>query len=304
MRVLLTGAAGFVGSRIARGLLDRDHEVHGVVRGPCAVPRLDGVTGIRVVRCELTDEVAVRELVGRVDPEVCIHSAWVATPGEYLTSPQNAVHEVVAESLGHALVESGCRRIVALGTCFEYAPSGEPLSETSALGPTTVYARAKLATYERLAHTCDGTATSLAWARLFYLYGPYEHPRRLVPAVTLALLEGRLARTTAGEQLRDFLHVDDVAAALVAIAESDVTGPVNVGSGRPVAVRDLVATLGRLTGRPELVALGSLPYAAGDPMVVTADTRKLAACPFAPSWTLEAGLAETVRWWSEHPDLR
>ena len=89
---------------------------------------------------------------------------------------------------------------------------------------------------------------SLAGARLFYLFGPHEDPRRLVPSVTLALLSGRVAATTAGKQLRDFLHVDDVATALVTIAETRVSGPVNIASGRPVRVRDVVLHIGMLTG--------------------------------------------------------
>jgi nucleoside-diphosphate-sugar epimerase len=299
VRVLLTGAAGFVGSRVARVLLARGHEVHAVVRGTHPRPRLRDVTGIRLLRGDVVDENDIRELVARTAPETCIHCAWVATPGEYLTSADNAVHEAAAEHLGRALTENGCGRIVALGTCFEYAPSDVPHDEMSLLGPSTVYARAKLTAYERLTHICEGTQTSLAWARLFHLFGPDEDPRRLVPSVTLALLGGRAAATTAGEQLRDFLHVDDVATALATIAESRVSGPVNVASGRPVRVRDVVHHIGTLTGRPDLLKLGALPYAVGDPMIVTADVAKLAACGFAPRRTLEEGLAETVHWWSD-----
>ena len=117
--------------------------------------------------------------------------------------------------------------------------------------------------------------------------------------MTLALLEGRPAPTTAGEQLRDFLHVDDVAHALVAIARSDVSGRVNVAGGTPATVLDVVRTIGRLTGRADLLELGALPYAHGDPMVVTADVAKLATTGFSPNWTLAEGLAHTVEWWSE-----
>ena len=303
VRVLVTGASGFVGSRVAREMLERDHAVHAVVRD-LAAARLEGVSGLRLEVCELTDDRAVAELVGRVEPELCVHCAWIATPGEYLTSPLNAVHEAAAETLGRALVAAGCRKLVALGTCFEYAPSDVPLAESSPLGPTTPYARAKIAASERLARVCSGTGTTLAWARLFYLYGPNEDSRRLVPAVTLALLEGRTAPTTAGEQLRDFLHVDDVAGALVAVAESEIAGPVNIGSGRAASVRSIVETIGRLTNRADLLELGALPYTHGDPMVVAADVAKLATTGFTPRWTLEDGLADAVRWWSGRLESR
>jgi UDP-glucuronate decarboxylase len=290
----VTGAAGFVGSRVVRVLLEGGLDVHGVVRDPSA-PRLRGASGVRLASCDLTDPPAVAQLVADVSPDICIHCAWIATPGEYLTSPANEAHVDAAEALTRALVSAGCRRLVGLGTCFEYAPSDAPLAESSALDPLTPYARAKVAASERLAHVCENTATGLAWARLFYLYGPHEDPRRLVPAVTLALLEGRRAAITPGEQLRDFLHVDDVARALVAVAASEVTGPINIGSGQGVAVRDLVGAIGRIVGRPELVDVGAIPYAEGDPMVVVADPTRLAReCGWSPSISLERGLEETV----------
>jgi nucleoside-diphosphate-sugar epimerase len=294
----VTGAAGFVGSHVVRVLEEHGYVVHGVVRDPRA-SRLRRDSALRLEICDLTDSHAVTELVARVAPELCVHCAWIATPGEYLTSPANEVHVAITEKLGRALVRARCRKLVALGTCFEYAPSDAPLSESDSLGPMTPYARAKVSASARLSRICEPTATELAWARLFFLYGPREHPRRLVPAVTLALLEGRTAPTTPGAQLRDFLHVDDVARALVAVAASDVQGPVNIASGRPETVRDIVLTIGRLTGRSALLDVGALPYSPGDPMVVTADVGKLASSGFRARWTLGEGLSDTVDWWSE-----
>ena len=294
----MTGAAGFVGSRLTRALVAAGVEVHAAVRSEPG-PRLDGVDA-RIERCNLADPAALAELVSRLEPEVCIHCAWIATPGEYLTSLENSAHELVAENLARSLVEHRCARLVGVGTCFEYAPSDGPLSETSPLAPTTPYARAKVAACERMSAAIEGSATSFAWARLFYLYGPGEDPRRLVPSVVLALLGGERARTTPGEQRRDFLHIDDVARALAAVAQSDVTGAVNIGSGQAVSVREIVETLGTITGRPDLVELGALPYAEGDPMLVEADNRRLRdECEFAPQWSLVEGLRDTVRWWSE-----
>jgi UDP-glucuronate decarboxylase len=294
--------AGFVGSRVARSLLEQGFAVQGVVREPGA-PRLRELSGVRIECCDLTDPGAVAELVARVEPEHCIHCAWIATPGKYLTSPENDVHVTVAEELGKALVAAGCARLVGLGTCFEYAPSDAPLAESSLLEPSTPYARAKVATMERLARICEGTTTALAWARLFYLYGPHEDPRRLVPAVTLALLDGRTAPTTGGEQLRDFLHVDDVARALVAVARSEITGAVNIGSGDAVTVREVVETIGRFTGRSDLLEIGALPYAPDDPMVVVADTTRLTReVGWEPTLTLEDGLRQTVSSWDRAAD--
>jgi nucleoside-diphosphate-sugar epimerase len=299
---LVTGAGGFVGSRVVRALLDEGFAVHGVVRDPRA-PRLRELSGARVESCDLTDPGAIAALVARVKPEYCIHCAWIATPGEYLTSPENDVHVVAAEELGKALVAAGCSRLVGLGTCFEYAPSDAPLAESSPVAPSTPYARAKVATMARLKRICEGTTTAFTWARLFYLYGPREDPRRLVPAVTLALLNSCPAQTTGGKQLRDFLHVDDVARALVAVARSEVSGAVNIGSGAAVTVLEVVEAIGRLTGRSDLLEIGALPYASGDPMVVVADTTRLTReVGWQPTLSLEDGLRQTVAWWDRTAD--
>ena len=88
----------------------------------------------------------------------------------------------------------------------------------------------------------------VAWLRLFYQYGPFEHERRLMPTVIRALLHNQSVKITKGKQIRDFLHVEDVAAAIWTVARSDLSGPVNIGSGQPVAVRDIVTQIGLILG--------------------------------------------------------
>jgi nucleoside-diphosphate-sugar epimerase len=138
----------------------------------------------------------------------------------------------------------------------------------------------------------------VAQARLFWLYGPREHPARLVPSVARPLLAGAPAACSSGAQVRDFLHVEDAAEALVALTRSGLSGPVNVGSGEPVAVRDVIAGVARGCGRPELVRLGERKAAAGEPPLLVADPSRLRdELGWRPRRGLAAGLAETVDWW-------
>ncbi len=121
---------------------------------------------------------------------------------------------------------------------------------------------------------CAEVGLSSAWGRIFFVYGPYEHPSRLVPSVIRALRQGVPARCTAGTQLRDFLHVRDVAAAFVALLDSTIEGPVNIGSGQPVEIRRLIYAIADTLGRRDLVELGAaLP--ASDPLAVIADVARL-----------------------------
>ena len=132
----------------------------------------------------------------------------------------------------------------------------------------------------------------------FYQYGPYEQVQRLVPSVIVSLLRNQVAKVTKGEQVRDFLHVEDVASAIWAVAQSDLTGPVNIASGKRITVKEIIEKVGKIIDRPELIEYGGLPYNRSDPMFVCADNRLLALnTAWTPKYDLEQGLRQTVEWW-------
>jgi nucleoside-diphosphate-sugar epimerase len=202
-------------------------------------------------------------------------------------------------SLVQALAESGCKRLVAVGSCFEYDCDYGFLSEdVTPLRPRTLYGTCKNAARQLLQAYCERVSIQFAWARVFYLYGPGEAKERLVPSVILALLSGQTAKCTQGEQIRDYLHVADVASAIWAVAKSDLSGPVNVGSGQPIKVRTLVETVAQQLHREENLALGALPTDPQEPPLVLADVRRLASVVgWKPSLTLQEGVADTCEWW-------
>jgi len=307
MRVLLTGAGGFIGAHVASALLARGTHVHAVVRSAARAPRLDALRTLRepgepgsrhrltLHEADLLDPVARGRVVAEVKPELCIHAAWYAVPGKYLSAPENLAHVAASLELATALVHAGCTRFVGLGTCFEYDTSGSTnLTESSATAPRFLYASCKLALHDMLAAYAAVAKTSFAWCRIFYQYGPHEAAERLVPSVVDRLLGGGVAETTLGEQIRDFLHVADVGAAVATVALSQLEGAVNVGSGAPITVRDLVSTIARLCGAEDRVRFGALPYRPGDPMHVCADVRRLASTGFTPRFDLESGLRDVV----------
>jgi nucleoside-diphosphate-sugar epimerase len=136
---------------------------------------------------------------------------------------------------------------------------------------------------------------SSAWGRVFFLYGPDEYPGRLVPSVINALLKGESALCTHGEQVRDFMYVEDVAAAFVALLGSEVKGVVNIASGTSAPLKDLVHTIADQIGRRDLVELGALPANIDDPAALIADISRLRdEVGFKPRYSLNEGIAITV----------
>ena len=228
-------------------------------------------------------------------PTHLLHLAWYAVPGKFWTAPENNGWVDATLRLLRAFYAAGGQRAVGAGTCAEYDWSGDGLlSETTTpLRPATLYGQAKAQTFE-----AGAALGELAWGRIFFLYGPREHPDRLVSSVARRLLAGEEAPTSDGTQVRDFMHVADVAGAFAALLDSGVTGAVNIGSGVAVTVREVVDQVGRAAGRPELLRPGSLPLREGEPPRLVAKVRRLRdEVGFEPRHDLESGIKDTVDYW-------
>lgn len=296
-RVLLTGATGFIGRHCIEPLLALDDaEVHAVSTSGGE----EKTAGVRWHRADLLDCEQMRRLVSEVAPTHLLHMAWYAVPGAYWTSLENFRWVRASLDLFEAFAEHGGQRVVVAGTCAEYDWTGDGVcSESSTpLAPATLYGACKHALRVMLEAFARQKNLSAAWGRIFFLYGPHEHPDRLVASVIRSLLRGAPAPCSHGNQLRDFLHVADVAAAFVALFKSDTEGAVNIASGGEVALKDVVLEIGdRLNGR-DLVQLGARPAPAGEPPRLVADvTRLRREVGWSPERDLHEGLEETIVWW-------
>jgi nucleoside-diphosphate-sugar epimerase len=294
-RVLVTGATGCVGRHALPVLVARGWDVHAVASRQ-APPDIAGVTWHRA---NLLDRDAAVTLVDRARATHLLHLAWYIAPGKWAAAPENFDWVSASLALVRAFRAAGGTRVVMAGSCLEYDWNYGYCSEArTPCTPHTIYGTCKHALQLlTTALTRDG-AMSSAWGRIFFLYGPHEHPDRLVASVTRSLLAGEPARTSHGNQVRDYLYASDVADAFAALLESDVTGPINIASGRAIRLRDIVDRIGELMGRPDLIRLGAIPAATTDvPLVVADATRLQSTLPWTPSVELDAGLTKTIEWW-------
>jgi nucleoside-diphosphate-sugar epimerase len=275
-RVLVTGASGFIGRRCLPLLAARGFEVH--------------AAGSR--DCDLRDPAAAAALVQRLQPSHLLHLAWIAQPGVFWTSPDNARWLAAGKALVEAFYRHGGRRAVGVGSCAEYADSGQAcVEDATPIAPATPYAEAKVAMSLALRAAARGHG-SWAWARLFLPYGLDEPPNRFIPAVIDGLLRREPVACTEGRQVRDFIFVEDAAAACAALVDSDAAGAYNVGSGEGRSLRDAAQLIVAELGHGELLRFGERKAPPQDPPHVVADIGKLRN---ALGWAPRVSLAEGIR---------
>ena len=290
-RVLVTGAAGFLGRHLCPRLRAAGAEVHAVsrqrARGHAAADRW--------WTADVADEAAARELVHAVKPDVVIHLSALthAAPGLDLVLPtfRSALSSTV--NLLAALTQHGCRRIVLTGSMEE------PLGDGAVVRPASPYAAAKWAAsaYGRMFHALYGAPVVIA--RLTLTYGPGQLERKVIPSTILALLRGKRPRVSSGTRAWDVLYVEDAVEALVALAEG--RGPdgatLEIGTGRLVSLHAVVERLVAMIDPTIVPAFGEVP----DRPLTESRAADAAATAEMLGWrattSLEAGLQRTVDWY-------
>jgi nucleoside-diphosphate-sugar epimerase len=287
VRLVVTGATGFLGGALVRRALAAGHDVCALVRPGRALAATEGLTvGHGTLAAPPWDELA------RFRADACVHAAWITTPGVYPESPDNDRYRDESLAFLAALLERGVGHAVVVGTSAEYRPSATPVREDAPLEPRTRYARAKHALRLALAERAAAAGARVAWARVFQPYGAGEHPDRLCSAVVRRLATGERMTLDNPDAVRDWIHVDDVAAALLCLAESRTAAVVNVGSGTGRTVGSVALTAARLLGRSDLLVLTP---ATPDPLgPLVADPTRLRGLGWAPRVTLEAGLTALI----------
>lgn len=294
MRILLTGATGFIGSAIRRLALQRGHAVAALVH-PAETQRIEATPSPGLIWPVGTLDQAPWEEIRRFAADTCIHAAWIATPGVYLESPENFKFVTWSLDFLRRAREAGVRRVVVLGTCIEYQISGAPLSEEhTPVAPTTTYARCKNDLRLALAREAAAEGFQLCWGRVFYPYGAGEHPSRLCSSITQKIARGEEIVLQTPHSTKDYIHIGDLAAAIVLTAEKEFNGVINWGTGEGVSVRQMADAIAGLLGRPDLVREQTPPKP--DPLGrVVADARRLKSLGWQPQVSLLDGLKELIR---------
>jgi UDP-glucose 4-epimerase len=297
-RVLLTGASGFLGWHVARQGLAAGVEVHCLGRSP-------GPAGAHFHKADLRERDKVCHAVARIAPSAVLN---VASPGvAFGTAKFAEILETVtlgAEALLTACVELPEHpHFVHVGTGFEYVPQNRPIREDDPLVPSaTSYGAAKAAASAAVGAFARQLPINIV--RPFNIYGAGDTAPRLGRLIMDHALAGKLLETSAGEQVRDFIHVDDCARSLWEVAAAPGRDNefriFNVGSNEPRRLRDYVEAIAAALAAHDIdlnVEFGAVAYRPGEPMRAVPDlTRIMQTLSWRPNVSFETGIADFVNW--------
>lgn len=305
MRIFLTGASGFLGARVLHHLLAQGHEVAVILRRSARPWRFDSqMNATTIITGDLTRPESYAGSLATFAPETVIHLAWWGVSGQDRDDPRQLDNLNCSLALLERAAACGVLNFIGIGSQAEYGPSESIIDESAPTCPTTVYGATKLATFQLSKQLCRLSGIRFVWLRIFSVYGPADEPVWLIPSVTLSLLRGECPVLTAGEQLWDFLHVEDVAIAICAVVSTTTAiGVFNVGSGTIATIRSVVEHLRDIVSPGAPLEFGGLPYRPDQVMHLQADiTRLTRATDWRPGIPLNDGLKQTAKWFREHQE--
>ena len=297
-RLLVTGASGFLGAAVAAAASAAGYDVLGIGRAADA-PRTKAIK-IAYDQLDLSDEVATHDLLRRFRPHIIVHAAWSGVSGQARDQDIQDDNVRATCRLLDLGAQYGLEKFIGIGSQAEYGPFEGRIEETHLPAPITLYGAAKHAACTLARQRAITHHIQFAWLRLFAIYGPSDNGNWLIPSLIAAMLDGRCPPMTEGIQKWDYLYIDDAAQALLALiramsTQSAATGVFNLCSGEAVPVRQIAQEIAHLAAPNLDLEFGTIAYKPGQIFHMEGDpTRLQAATGWAPSTSLQAGLAATI----------
>ena len=288
MKVLLTGASGFIGHHVLRALQKHAIEV-------VAVGRTRPQPSVQFVEADLLTVTDFGPLLQQAQATHLLHLAWYAEHGKYWTSPLNLRWLDATTRLVEGFCAVGGQQVVVAGTCAEYDwTHGYCREDGTPLNPATLYGTAKDATRRLVMAVCAQHKVPCAWGRIFLPYGQGESTSRLIPSLIDVFRGVRAPFGVNTTAYRDLLHASDVAHGFVRLLTSGASGAYNISSGDPVRLAEIVTTLASVLGADPDPVLALSTARPGEPPILVGENLKLNALGWQPELTLGLGLKHAV----------
>jgi dTDP-6-deoxy-L-talose 4-dehydrogenase (NAD+) len=275
MKVMVTGATGFVGRHVVAELIVRGHSVVAISRGVKRAQEMPWIDSVEFIQCDLHDSFHSL-LLPECLPEAIVHLAWPGLPNyrDFFHISKNLPADL---AFLEAAVKAGVPHILVAGTCLEYGLQNGPLTEAMETKPTTPYGFAKDVLRKSLEMLHRERSFTFQWMRLFYMYGEGQNKNSLLAQLDQAIGEGqKVFNMSAGDQLRDYLPIQEVAVNFViALENPQIDGVINCCKGNPISVYDLVKERCHLKASTIKINRGIYPYPDYEPLAFWGVNTKL-----------------------------
>ncbi len=293
MRVLVTGASGFLGSWICR-VLSEHFEVTALVRPTSDLFRLSGINKLKIVPRETFEWV---NYIEETKPETLILVDWWGV-GNTDRNDQKQFENVIRMcELASAARAAGSMTVIGVGSQAELGPVADVITEDLPDQPTTKYGFAKAEARLKLRNILRDSSTRFVWMRIFSTYGPLDIGNWLIPQTVDSLKSGHIMKLTKGEQQWSYLHAFDLAMAFKTVIDaSEISGIVNVGNPKTIILKEAVVSIASKLGAQELLEFGAVEYREDQVMKLQPLCEKLTRSGWRPQIGFEAGISQTINW--------
>ncbi len=290
-KFVITGSNGFLGAAILR----RSESFNMSPVQVFSEPSSDNYN------LKTLDDPETINLICKLKPEVWIHSGWWGVAGKDRNDPRQLSINIPTTLRTVALAHSvGCKQWIGVGSQAEFGPQNRILSEEDPMLPSTTYGDAKRISCHLSKELCKELKLDWSWIRVFSLYGPGDADYWLIPSVINQLKNNLSPKLTPGEQLWDYLYIDDAADAVLEVAATQTKGDFNIGSGVPVKVRTIIERIREIMGSSASLDFGAIPYRDDQIMHLQADISKIMSeTKWTPKTSLDTGLKNTIRHFTE-----
>ena len=304
MKILITGATGFIGSNIAKFLLDKGYEVYATHRTSSSFEKC--ISYKEMIEWINTDNTDWKEQIKEISPDQFIHSAW---GGIEASDRNNWDRQILnfwfSKEYFDLVKECGTKKIISLGSQAEYGSHDFPVNETTTLLPADAYGAVKTLTLNYIRNLFENSTTEWYWIRIFSVFGEGENSGWLIPTVISKLLKNEAISLTPCEQQYNYLHIDDFINQFLSFVESheNKSGIYNICNSESVTLKDLLISITNLLGlSQEKLRFGAIPYRTGQNMMMVGDNSKFKNC-FAndgnSQFALTRGLQKTIEYYKK-----